>query len=358
MEKIGKPVPKSKAGVTAVTKALAEYLGVDMNDTIAGAESKMRAKLKDMLATHESPAAAQAEPQANGGKLMGERIIAKDWTELTEQENPPLDRDLTDYSRWRRNIAARLLPDGTSIQREAVQMELSNAISEETAKKNPDGKPKYDQWQTHIIGQRIAGELLTGKRQEIIRKARERALNDEYSQWDMAMEWLEDKPAPLSIEAHKKYSRGSPLPKGFVKEGDFYVFKPAPSPATPQAEGGIFGYSWADIRSKQQGGTLAALIRGKAVKPKATESDFAVLEKHGMDWLYDNEKVGIIDRLGLPAERPSKKTVEVKQVDTTTGGQVAYARFSPDDILIMHSPHETQFEAPIGSFKSKPMCVA
>jgi hypothetical protein len=84
----------------------------------------------------------------------------------------------------------------------------------------------------------------------------------------------------------------------------------APSPAAPQAEGGIFGYSWADIRGKQQGGTLAALIRGNA--PKATESDFAVLEKHGMDWLYDNKKGGIIDRLGLPAERPSKKAVGAK----------------------------------------------
>ena len=85
---------------------------------------------------------------------------------------------------------------------------------------------------------------------------------------------------------------------------------PAAAPAVPQAEGGIFGYSWADIRSKQQGGTLAALIRGNA--PKATESDFAVLEKHGMDWLYDNVKVGIIDRLGLPVDRPSRKAVEAK----------------------------------------------
>jgi hypothetical protein len=90
---------------------------------------------------------------------------------------------------------------------------------------------------------------------------------------------------------------------------------PAPSPAVPQAEGGIFGYSWADIRSKQQGGTLAALIRGNA--PKATESDFAVLEKHGMDWLYDNEKFGIIDRLGLPVERPSKKAVEARSKPET-----------------------------------------
>jgi len=118
-----------------------------------------------------------------------------------------------------------------------------------------------------------------------------------------------------------------------------------PSPATPQSEGGIFGYSWADIRSKQQGGTLAALIRGNA--PKATESDFAVLEKHGMDWLYDNKKVGIIDRLGLPAERPSKKAVEVKPAATpkiidvteTPGAQVSGPRLAIklDDGTIIHS---------------------
>lgn len=171
MEKIGKPVPKSKAGVTAVTKALAEYLGVDMNDTIAGVESKMRAKLKDMLATHEAPAPAPA-------------------------------------------------PSPAAVPAEPTREE----------------------------------------------KLRQQALRE--------------------VERQKA------------------------SPAAPQAEGGIFGYSWADIRGKQQGGTLAALIRGNA--PKATESDFAVLEKHGMDWLYDNKKFGIIDRLGLPAERPSKKAVEPK----------------------------------------------
>ena len=89
-------------------------------------------------------------------------------------------------------------------------------------------------------------------------------------------------------------------------DGRFVLIRPAAAPpATPQAEGGIFGYAWADIRSKQQGGKLAALIRGNA--PKATESDFAVLEKHGMDWLYDNKKGSIIDRLGLPVDKPSKK---------------------------------------------------
>ena len=105
-----------------------------------------------------------------------------------------------------------------------------------------------------------------------------------------------------AIELAQKNTKPAPAPPAA-----------APSPATPQSEGGIFGYSWADIRSKQQGGTLAALIRGNA--PKATESDFAVLEKHGMDWLYDNKKVGIIDRLGLPVERPSKKAVEAKATE-------------------------------------------
>lgn len=144
MEKIGKPVPKSKAGLTAVTKALAEYLGVDMNDTVAGVEAKMREKLTDMLAAHDAPAAA-----------------------------------------------------------------------------------------------------------------------------------------------------------------------PAPAAVTPQSQGGIFGYSWDQIRGKQQGATLAQAIRGAAVKPKATEADLKLLESKGAEWLYDNEKFGVIDRLGLPMERPSKKA-EVK----------------------------------------------
>ena len=180
------------------------------------------------------------------GKIIGERVIPKDWTVLTEQENPPLDRDLADYSKWRRDIAARVLPEGTHIERESLQMEISNAISEETAKKNPDGKPKYDQWQTHIVGQRIAGELITGKRADILRKAKDRALRDEYSQWDMGMEWLDDKPAPLSVEAYKKHSNGKPLPDGFVKEGDRYVFKPKPA-----AEAGAKGTSLAELQSKR-----------------------------------------------------------------------------------------------------------
>ena len=159
--------------------------------------------------------------------IMGERIIAKDWTDLTDQENPPLNRELTEYSKWRRSIASLLLPEGTTIEREALQMELSNAVSAETAKRKPDGTPQYDGWQTHIVAQHIAGELLTGARQDIVKAAKERALIDEYSQWDMGMEWLEDKPARLSVEAYDKVSKGRPLPKGFEKEGAFYVFKPA-----------------------------------------------------------------------------------------------------------------------------------
>ena len=97
---------------------------------------------------------------------------------------------------------------------------------------------------------------------------------------------------------------GKPVPAEVLADYPDLAKQPL-APATPQAEGGIFGYAWADIRSKQQGGKLAALIRGNA--PKATESDFAVLEKHGMDWLYENRKHSIIDRLGLPVDKPSKK---------------------------------------------------
>ena len=128
-------------------------------------------------------------------------------------------------------------------------------------------------------------------------------------------------------------------------DGQFVLIRPAAAPAaTPQAEGGIFGYAWADIRSKQQGGKLAALIRGNA--PKATESDFAVLEKHGMDWLYENGKHSIIDRLGLPVDKPSKKAAvkpaaipKIIDVTETPGAQVSGPRLAIklDDGTIIHS---------------------
>lgn len=127
--------------------------------------------------------------------------------------------------------------------------------------------------------------------------------------------------------------------------------KPAPAPvaapsATPQAEGGIFGYAWADIRSKQQGGKLAALIRGAAVKPKATEADLKLLESKGAEWLYENGKHGIIDRLGLPVDKPSKKVAvkpaaipKIIDVTETPGAQVSGPRLAIklDDGTIIHS---------------------
>lgn len=67
MEKIGKPVPASKAGVTAVTKALAEYLGVDTNRTGYGAVDEMRAKLKAMLSAQHNDGLIAAENAAKNG---------------------------------------------------------------------------------------------------------------------------------------------------------------------------------------------------------------------------------------------------------------------------------------------------
>jgi hypothetical protein len=61
MAAIGRPVSKAKAGVNDVNQALAQYLGVDLNDTAAGVESKMRATLEGILAA-PTPAPQVATP--------------------------------------------------------------------------------------------------------------------------------------------------------------------------------------------------------------------------------------------------------------------------------------------------------
>lgn len=62
----------------------------------------------------------------------------------------------------------------------------------------------------------------------------------------------------------------------------------------------LFGYSWDQIRTAQQGGKLGELIRASAENPRASEKDFAMLEKNGAQWLYEHQMFGVIDRLGLP----------------------------------------------------------
>jgi len=69
----------------------------------------------------------------------------------------------------------------------------------------------------------------------------------------------------------------------------------------------IFGYDWETIRQAQQGHPLNAALRRTIYesKPKATTADFQLLEKHGLEWLYDNEMLGTLDRLGLPMQKTS-----------------------------------------------------
>ena len=209
-----------------------------MQEYLFGEQPKVIPPITRPLAPKQFAPAAKVEPAKS---IMGERVIAKDWTDLSAEELPPLDRELTGYGAWRRAVAASALPNGTKFQREALALEISNAVSSETAKTDANGKPKYDAWQTHIIAQRIAGQILTGGGKEILRAAKERSLGDEYAQWDGGMEWLDEgKEAPISVEAFDKGS-SRPLPDGYVKRGDFYVrevVKPAePAKAEVKQEG-------------------------------------------------------------------------------------------------------------------------
>lgn len=67
----------------------------------------------------------------------------------------------------------------------------------------------------------------------------------------------------------------------------------------------IFGYTWEQIRSAQQiGGSALRRAISDNGRPQATAADYALLEKHGAEYLYDNQMFGVIDRLGLPLLKP------------------------------------------------------
>lgn len=151
-------------------------------------------------------------------------FIAKDWTELTADELPPLNRELEGYGQWRRTIAAMLLPGGTKIQHEAIAMELGNEIASENSAMG------VDSWQYNISAGSVAGQLLTGTKPEIIERAKIRALSDELAQWESGRKF--DK-APISVALVE--SQGMNVPEGYVQDGDIYVYRPIQSPAPSPA---------------------------------------------------------------------------------------------------------------------------
>lgn len=58
----------------------------------------------------------------------------------------------------------------------------------------------------------------------------------------------------------------------------------------------ILGRNWTDIQKAQQGAPLDRNVEFKE-KPKATEDDLKLLEKHGLKGLEQMKFYGVIDRL-------------------------------------------------------------
>lgn len=66
----------------------------------------------------------------------------------------------------------------------------------------------------------------------------------------------------------------------------------------------IFGYTWDQIQSAQQGGSLSQAIDTSAppAKSSASPDDMSMLEKHGIDGLKEKQLFGVLDRLSLAGE--------------------------------------------------------
>lgn len=59
----------------------------------------------------------------------------------------------------------------------------------------------------------------------------------------------------------------------------------------------IFGYSWEEIQSRQQGTYKSKTINGPIVKPQATDEDIAMLKQFGLEGLKEKQFFGVIGRL-------------------------------------------------------------
>jgi hypothetical protein len=64
----------------------------------------------------------------------------------------------------------------------------------------------------------------------------------------------------------------------------------------------IFGFTWDEIRNAQQGPFAARL--NPSPSQRLLKKTFLLLEQYGVEGLYEKELWGVIDRLGLPLEKP------------------------------------------------------
>jgi len=63
----------------------------------------------------------------------------------------------------------------------------------------------------------------------------------------------------------------------------------------------VFGYEWEDIQKMQQKKDVPRTINlSTDGKQPATEADYKMLEKHGVDGLRKLEYYGVLDRLNIP----------------------------------------------------------
>jgi uncharacterized protein (TIGR02594 family) len=154
--------------------------------------------------------------------IMGETVLDKDWTSLTAEEGPPpLDREFTGYGQWRRQVAQKVLPQGTPIEIEALALELADEISKE------NGEPGIESWQHHIIAQNVAAQLITGLRKDLLVRTKAKALTNEYAQWFMGGMFEKQ---PVSVEAYDANAKGAPLPPNYVRKGISIVYQEPLSP--------------------------------------------------------------------------------------------------------------------------------
>lgn len=144
------------------------------------------------------------------------------WTRLSDNDLPRLDPDMAEYTKWRLDVAEKAIPNGTLLEKAALALELANAISLENA------KPDLATWQHSIVAMRVAGQLLTGERNDIISKAKARALTDEYSQWFMGGMFEGGSVSEAAFDAN---AAGRPIPQGFErKNGKIQPITSTPEP--------------------------------------------------------------------------------------------------------------------------------